>query len=344
VARDAPVRSPHGDALDPDYGLGPKDGTMDSDETRETEPATERATSRQDPLGAVDGIRADRADQRETETRAMVNGSRRGYGLVLFLVGIIIGAAVAVVGPRYAQPYLGDVGSAWSPNTPLTGTVVEKRPEGERLLLRISTEEGVALAIFTQNLEDINLLIEQGDWVELGAGRYEPFLHDPGIHRVRPAEISTQGESPTPPTVGTASQEPTAHRPGTGTEPFPADEARVEYQGRMEDQLAQLEAEIIALERQLTSTGTGLSSMARRQLDELNERRAAARAKMAEIRAATADAWQDLRVGLEETWENLRVALMEARSRFGEDAPAPQGAGPEPVPASPSDDPQETPR
>jgi len=317
---------------------------MDRDETPDTEPAKERPTFAQDPLGAADlNLGTGRAGQRETEPRTTVRGSRRGFGFVVFLLGIIIGTALATLGPRYAQPYLGDVGAALSPDTPLTGTVVVKRLDDNRLLLRISTEEGVALAIFTQNLEDIDLLVGQGDGIELGTGRYDPFLHDPAIRRVRPAETSTQGELSTTPAAGLASQGLPGDRPGTGEEPPRADEGRVDYERRMEDQLAQLEAEILALEQQLISAGTDISDTARRQLNELNERRAAARAMLAEIRAATVYAWQGLQVGLEKTWEDLRVALMEARSRLQGDAPLPPPAPavPEPSPASPPEDPQD---
>ena len=270
--------------------------------------------------------------QRETSRRG-------GRGLLLVFFGIIMGVAIALVAPRYAQPYLRDLPVALSQDTMAAGTVMEKHVEDERVVLRVSTEEGVTLAIFTQNLGDIDLLIGHGDWVELGAGRYEPFLNDPAIRRVRPAETDPQGDIPAAPR-GIGTPGPAGKRSGASPESQPApesqlaDQARVDDQRRMEDQLAQLEAQVTAFELRLISVETDLSDAARRQLDELRELSATARTQLERTKTATVDAWQDLRVGFDESWENLREALMRARSRFGEDGSASPPAIPEPPPAT----------
>ena len=254
---------------------------------------------------------------------------------ILRILGLVLGALGAILGPRYAQPYLENLGP-FSHSAPASGRVVEKRLEEDRLLLRVSTDEGLTLAIFTRNLEDVDLLIGQGDSVELGAGRYEPFLHDPAILRVRPAKATIRNDSQRR-SADIGSQIGTDDRAGAEPGPRAAGEARMEYEHRMERQLTQLEALIATFERRVTRAGTDIGEATRHELDELNERRGAARAKLKEIKTATAYAWQDLRAGVDEAWENLREALIDAQARFGEGERVPPSTVPTPAPAGPSD-------
>lgn len=315
----------------------------DSDETPGVARAEEGQTASSQESGAAEvRIGAGGGDQPEPVPTASEPAPQeprrkghRGYSLLAFVLGLVLGALGAILGPRYAQPYLENLGP-FSHSAPASGRVVEKRLEEDRLLLRVSTDEGLTLAIFTRNLEDVDLLIGQGDSVELGAGRYEPFLHDPAILRVRPAKATIRNDSQRR-SADIGSQIGTDDRAGAEPGPRAAGEARMEYEHRMERQLTQLEALIATFERRVTRAGTDIGEATRHELDELNERRGAARAKLKEIKTATAYAWQDLRAGVDEAWENLREALIDAQARFGEGERVPPSTVPTPAPAGPSD-------
>jgi hypothetical protein len=309
---------------------------MNLDNSRDRESAGE--------AGATDlALGPGQADRREPNSETTPRRRRRGFGLLLFLLGLVLGVVAATIGPRYAGPYLADVGLTLPADPTLSGRVIEKRMENDRLLLRVLTEEGVSLTAFTRNLDDIDLLIGQGDRVEFGAGQYEPFLHDPSIRRVRPAEGEQGGGMTAASTPGAVAQPaddessdagPLGH-PSQASPPTTDD--RTDYQLRMENQLSELEAEIEALERRLASAGADINEAARRRLDDLRERSKAARHRLAEIRTASGHAWLDLRAGLEQAWADLRMALQEARSHFAQSegaapvssskpAPPPQGS------------------
>ncbi|MBI2369318.1 MAG: hypothetical protein HYV08_03620 [Deltaproteobacteria bacterium] len=60
-----------------------------------------------------------------------------------------------------------------------------KQREEDRLLLTVLTPRGAILATFRQKVAEIDLLVDVGDTLTLGLPRYEPFLADPRIERVR---------------------------------------------------------------------------------------------------------------------------------------------------------------
>ena len=113
--------------------------------------------------------------------------------LLIFLLGAVLGAAVATIWPRFVAPRLPQ-GLRPSTET-VEGTVIRKLHDGGQLLLTIDTPEGAALATFTEKVPEINLLVETNDTVTLGLGGYEPFVDNPAIRGVRKARVAPEPES-----------------------------------------------------------------------------------------------------------------------------------------------------
>lgn len=111
-------------------------------------------------------------------------GSKKGGRglLIAFLAGLLIGG----VGTFVAQPLLGRrlPEAVRGKYETLQGPVTAKQMQGERLLLTVSTRAGAILATFRKQVEEINLLVEEGDTVALDVPGYQPFMQNPEIIRV----------------------------------------------------------------------------------------------------------------------------------------------------------------
>ncbi len=103
--------------------------------------------------------------------------------LVAFALGLGVGVAGTLLGPRFAGPYLPEV--IRGKTELVEGVVVRKQQEPDRLLLTVVSERGAILATFRKKVAEINLLVEQGDTLTLALSGYEPFVDDPPIERVR---------------------------------------------------------------------------------------------------------------------------------------------------------------
>lgn len=112
--------------------------------------------------------------------------------LAFLTIGLVIGVAGTVAVPRLLGPRL-PVGLAGNEEL-LEGIVRSKQLETDRLLLTLPTQHGTLLATFTEDLADINLLVQEGDSVTLQVRRYEPFVRDPTITRVVAARFNRQDE------------------------------------------------------------------------------------------------------------------------------------------------------
>lgn len=112
---------------------------------------------------------------------------RRGRGrILLFLVGLGLGIAGTLLLPRWLDPYLPTALRSGAGEA-VEGEVLGKRLEGDRLLLTVETSRGAVLATFGERVAEIDLLVEPGDSVTLGLGRYRPFVEDPSVEGVRKA-------------------------------------------------------------------------------------------------------------------------------------------------------------
>lgn len=114
--------------------------------------------------------------------------------ILFLLLGLILGLAIGLLGPRWIGPYLP---SSLIPRGEATeGTVVAKQRKDGELLLTVDTPEGAVLATFREKVDEIALLIEVGDTVGLGLGRYEPFAEDPPVRRVRKKKQTPPAATP----------------------------------------------------------------------------------------------------------------------------------------------------
>jgi len=112
------------------------------------------------------------------------------------VLGVGAGFSGVQLIPASVSPYLPAV--LQSQNEIVKGIVVRKHLEPERLLLTVSTPRGALLATFTQQIPEINLLVEEGDEVTLGLAQYAPFVHDPAIKGVMKPD-HFPGQSPAHP-------------------------------------------------------------------------------------------------------------------------------------------------
>jgi hypothetical protein len=139
---------------------------------------------------------------------------RKGRLLTPFVLGVVAGLFIAIVGPRVLRPYLS--AGAEPERRELEGVVRAKHSDQDRVLLTIPTAEGTLLATFTENVAEIDLLVVQGDSIALGLAAYEPFVTNPPI-----ARVGTKGWAPAADTVGMAPRQPTPEV--QAEEPIPPD-------------------------------------------------------------------------------------------------------------------------
>jgi len=104
-------------------------------------------------------------------------------GAVMLVIGLALGAGLAVIGPRVAGPYLPEAfrGRVEA----VDGEVTRKQREPDRLLITVVTPRGAILAIFKRKISEVDLLVAEGDALTLGLRRFEPFVEDPTIQSVR---------------------------------------------------------------------------------------------------------------------------------------------------------------
>jgi len=144
--------------------------------------------------------------------------------LFLFVLGALFGFLVAVLFQPFLRPLVTDALRGKGDVT--EGRVIGKRLQGERLLMTVDASEGTILATFTQRVPEIDLLVQQGDILKLGVGRYEPFVEDPPILAVRKPKVPGAGEllapaaeHPGPPAEGIVPAEGSNAEAGEGGEP-----------------------------------------------------------------------------------------------------------------------------
>ena len=132
--------------------------------------------------------------------------------VLILLIGVALGVTGTILAPKLAGPYLPE--SFRAKSQVVEGEVERKLREQDRLLLTVQTSQGTVLATFKQKVAEIDLLVQKGDTLTLALRRYEPFVEDPAIERVRKQEAAKpepakqesatrpKGSEPSPPTTG----------------------------------------------------------------------------------------------------------------------------------------------
>ena len=108
-------------------------------------------------------------------------------GWIVLIVTLLVGAALGVAGtiylPERVDPYLPK--DLRLRARVVEGQVVQKQREGDRVLVKIQTDQGVILAAFTKRVAEIDLLVEPGATIELSLPSDQPVVDDPPIERVK---------------------------------------------------------------------------------------------------------------------------------------------------------------
>ena len=100
----------------------------------------------------------------------------------VFFLGLGLGFSSPMFASRYLDSYL--PAFLKDARHPLEGSVTHKQRQEDRLLVTLTTQDGSILAIFQQQVPEIDLLIEKRDLVTVDVPQYEPFIHDPALLRV----------------------------------------------------------------------------------------------------------------------------------------------------------------
>lgn len=121
-------------------------------------------------------------------------GGGKGGGMAWLLGGIVVGILGTIFLPRLAAPYLPEV--MRGEQQEVSGIVEAKSAEVDRLLLTVGSEAGAMLVTYTNNVAEIDLLIDVGDSVLLVVDEYAPFINDARIRRVIKSDESDEAGPP----------------------------------------------------------------------------------------------------------------------------------------------------
>ncbi len=116
--------------------------------------------------------------------------SRGARRLPWFGAGLILGIAGTIFIPGLVAPYV--PGLFGGEREILSGPVLAKERDGDRLLLTIDTEPGALIASFSERVAEIDLLVDRGDTVTIAVDDYDPFIEDPDFEGVRKATAEPQ--------------------------------------------------------------------------------------------------------------------------------------------------------
>jgi LPS O-antigen subunit length determinant protein (WzzB/FepE family) len=89
-----------------------------------------------------------------------------------------------------------------------------------------------------------------------------------------------------------------------------------EFQKKLDTQLKQSDAEIARLREKGSELKDEAKANWERKMANLETKRDAARAKLAEIGASSAEAWKDVQKGAQSAWDELDQAVRDAAKEF----------------------------
>ena len=84
--------------------------------------------------------------------------------MIALFFGLLLGVAATLVVPRWLGPRL----PAWfRPGNRVEGVVLDKTLDGDRLLLKVRSDDAIFLATFLERWKEVDFLIETDDVVTL---------------------------------------------------------------------------------------------------------------------------------------------------------------------------------
>lgn len=92
--------------------------------------------------------------------------------------------------------------------------------------------------------------------------------------------------------------------------------SRDEYVRKMQEKLAELNADIDKLVAKAGEVSGDLKNEYNEQIAALKEKQAAAREKIEEMQKSGESAWKDLKAGLDLAWTAIGESIDSAKSRF----------------------------
>ena len=107
-------------------------------------------------------------------------------GWVILIGALLVGAALGIAGMVYVPPRV-------DPSLPqqlrlqsraVEGQVLQKQREGNRVLMKVQTAQGVILAVFSKRASEVDLLVEPGATITLSLPNDAPVVDDPAIEHV----------------------------------------------------------------------------------------------------------------------------------------------------------------
>lgn len=144
-------------------------------------------------------------------------GRRRRWPWLL--AGVLLGVAGVLLLPRYLGPYLPDF--LGIEREVIRGQVVASERQDDRLLLTVDSERGALLVTYRDRIDEIRLLVADGDSVVLRAREFRPFLEGPELVGVRKGRWG--GRDAVGAAVDSGAREPRADD-GSAVDAPPADE------------------------------------------------------------------------------------------------------------------------
>ncbi|SRR5215472_10611713 len=107
-------------------------------------------------------------------------------GWVILIGALLVGAALGIAGmvyvPPRVDPYLPQQLRLQS--RVVEGQVLQKQREGNRVLVKVQTAQGVILAVFSKRASEVDLLVEPGATITLSLPNDAPVVDDPAIEHV----------------------------------------------------------------------------------------------------------------------------------------------------------------
>jgi chromosome segregation ATPase len=94
------------------------------------------------------------------------------------------------------------------------------------------------------------------------------------------------------------------------------DEKRRAYEEKLDAQLNEWNAQIALLRAKAENARASSKIHYYKTIDDLEEKRNAAKTKLRELKAAGEEAWDDLKTGAEKAWAEVKIAFHDATSKF----------------------------